>query len=331
MSGTASPTTSKAALRSSPGPGEVLIRVTAAGVNFVDISQARGTFAGGPQPPYLTGTEGAGEVTASAHRPHRLQDRRTHRRSQPHRLPGRRAWPVRQRPRRPQRRPARIHQWPPPPAWPAAPCPDFKIPPRRPHLGWQWSKRSSPVQQSWPMSCSRSTGGAGSPGARGFRRSSASPSPPPCTCPGRRPTATTSTSTSWRRPPAAGSGRWPAPPPAWSETRGPGLYTRCGPAFAATWAIVMGTRVAVIWALQDAPWFAHTAGSFLRDRQIGRSAIAAAFVLTAVIMYGLRFAVIAVRARQLPRPGALGRAGNPGAPSADRQPVSRALEDRARE
>ena len=27
-----------------PGPGEVLIRVTAAGVNFVDISQARGTF-----------------------------------------------------------------------------------------------------------------------------------------------------------------------------------------------------------------------------------------------------------------------------------------------
>jgi NADPH2:quinone reductase len=49
----------------SPGPGEVLIRVTAAGVNFVDISQARGTFAGGPQPPYLAGIEGAGEVTAA--------------------------------------------------------------------------------------------------------------------------------------------------------------------------------------------------------------------------------------------------------------------------
>ncbi|MBV9379051.1 MAG: alcohol dehydrogenase catalytic domain-containing protein, partial [Streptosporangiaceae bacterium] len=47
-----------------PGPNEVLIRVTAAGVNFVDISQARGTFAGGPQPPYLAGIEGAGEVTA---------------------------------------------------------------------------------------------------------------------------------------------------------------------------------------------------------------------------------------------------------------------------
>lgn len=48
----------------SPGPGEVLVRVTAAGVNFVDVSQARGTFAGGPQPPYLAGIEGAGEVIA---------------------------------------------------------------------------------------------------------------------------------------------------------------------------------------------------------------------------------------------------------------------------
>jgi hypothetical protein len=109
------------------------------------------------------------------------------------------------------------------------------------------------------------------------------------------------------------------------------LYTRCGPAFAATWAIAMGTRVAFIWALQDAPWFAHIAGPFIRDHQIGRSAIAAAFVLMAVIMYGLRFAVIAVRARQLPRPGAPGRARNPGTPLADRQPVSRALGDRARE
>jgi NADPH2:quinone reductase len=48
----------------SPGAGEVLIRVTAAGVNFVDISQARGISAGGPQPPYLAGIEAAGEVTA---------------------------------------------------------------------------------------------------------------------------------------------------------------------------------------------------------------------------------------------------------------------------
>ncbi len=44
------------------GPVEVLIRITAAGVNFVDILQARGAFAGGPQPPYLAGIEGAREV-----------------------------------------------------------------------------------------------------------------------------------------------------------------------------------------------------------------------------------------------------------------------------
>jgi NADPH2:quinone reductase len=48
----------------SPGRGEVLIRVTAAGVNFADISRAHGTFLGGPQPPYLAGFEAAGEVVA---------------------------------------------------------------------------------------------------------------------------------------------------------------------------------------------------------------------------------------------------------------------------
>jgi NADPH:quinone reductase len=52
------------ARRPHPGRGEVLIRVTAAGVNFADISQSRGTFAGGPQPPYLAGIEGAGEIVA---------------------------------------------------------------------------------------------------------------------------------------------------------------------------------------------------------------------------------------------------------------------------
>jgi len=41
-----------------PGPGEVLIRVTAAGVNFGDISQARGTFLGGPHPPLRGGLRG---------------------------------------------------------------------------------------------------------------------------------------------------------------------------------------------------------------------------------------------------------------------------------
>src|SRR5262245_66233880 len=45
-----------------PGRGDVLIRVAAAGVNFVDVQQARGTSAGGPQPPYVAGIEAAGEV-----------------------------------------------------------------------------------------------------------------------------------------------------------------------------------------------------------------------------------------------------------------------------
>ena len=47
-----------------PGPGEVLIRVTAAGVNFADLSRAHGTFGDGPRPPYLAGFEAAGEVVA---------------------------------------------------------------------------------------------------------------------------------------------------------------------------------------------------------------------------------------------------------------------------
>ncbi|MFF1613300.1 zinc-binding dehydrogenase [Amycolatopsis sp. NPDC058278] len=48
----------------SPGPGEVLIRVAAAGVNFADLSKACGTFRDGPRPPYRAGFEAAGEVVA---------------------------------------------------------------------------------------------------------------------------------------------------------------------------------------------------------------------------------------------------------------------------
>ncbi len=48
----------------SPGQGEVLIGIAAAGVNFADISRANGTFHGGPQAPYLAGFEAAGEVVA---------------------------------------------------------------------------------------------------------------------------------------------------------------------------------------------------------------------------------------------------------------------------
>ncbi|WP_134119948.1 zinc-binding dehydrogenase [Kribbella kalugense] len=46
------------------GVGEVLVRVGAAGVNFADVMQGRGTYDGGPRPPYLAGFEAAGEVVA---------------------------------------------------------------------------------------------------------------------------------------------------------------------------------------------------------------------------------------------------------------------------
>jgi NADPH:quinone reductase len=47
-----------------PGRGAVLIRVGAAGVNFADVMQTRGTYAGGPRAPYIAGFEAAGEVVA---------------------------------------------------------------------------------------------------------------------------------------------------------------------------------------------------------------------------------------------------------------------------
>jgi NADPH:quinone reductase len=47
-----------------PGPGEVLIRVTAAGVNFADVMQTHGTYDNGPEAPYLAGFEAAGEIVA---------------------------------------------------------------------------------------------------------------------------------------------------------------------------------------------------------------------------------------------------------------------------
>jgi NADPH:quinone reductase len=45
-----------------PGPGDYLVRVGAAGVNFADVMQARGAYGGGPQPPYVAGFEAAGEI-----------------------------------------------------------------------------------------------------------------------------------------------------------------------------------------------------------------------------------------------------------------------------
>ncbi|NUU24832.1 MAG: NADPH:quinone oxidoreductase family protein [Streptomycetaceae bacterium] len=48
--------------RPSPGPGEYLVRVGAAGVNFADVMQTHGTYGGGPQAPYVAGFEAAGEI-----------------------------------------------------------------------------------------------------------------------------------------------------------------------------------------------------------------------------------------------------------------------------
>ncbi|MFF3438723.1 zinc-binding dehydrogenase [Streptosporangium sp. NPDC002721] len=48
-----------------PGPGDYVIRVGAAGINFADVMQARGTYGGGPRPPYVAGFEAAGEIVAA--------------------------------------------------------------------------------------------------------------------------------------------------------------------------------------------------------------------------------------------------------------------------
>ncbi|WP_438296000.1 zinc-binding dehydrogenase [Streptomyces sp. HUAS TT7] len=48
-----------------PGPGEYLIKVGAAGVNFADVMQTYGTYEGGPQPHYTAGFEAAGEIVGS--------------------------------------------------------------------------------------------------------------------------------------------------------------------------------------------------------------------------------------------------------------------------
>lgn len=48
-----------------PGPGDYLVRVGAAGVNFADVMQSRGTYGGGPTPPYVAGFEAVGEIVGA--------------------------------------------------------------------------------------------------------------------------------------------------------------------------------------------------------------------------------------------------------------------------
>lgn len=50
--------------RPTAGPGEYLIRVTAAGLNFADVMQTHGSYHGGPHAPYVAGFEVAGEIIA---------------------------------------------------------------------------------------------------------------------------------------------------------------------------------------------------------------------------------------------------------------------------
>lgn len=47
-----------------PGPGQVLVRVRAAGLNYADHMQTLGQYVGGPAAPYYAGLELAGEVVA---------------------------------------------------------------------------------------------------------------------------------------------------------------------------------------------------------------------------------------------------------------------------
>ncbi len=47
-----------------PGPGEALVRVRAASVNFPDLLMTQGLYQFKPEPPFVPGIEGAGEIVA---------------------------------------------------------------------------------------------------------------------------------------------------------------------------------------------------------------------------------------------------------------------------
>ena len=48
-----------------PQPGQVRIKVEAAGLNYADVMQREGAYPGGPKPPYISGFEAAGVVDAT--------------------------------------------------------------------------------------------------------------------------------------------------------------------------------------------------------------------------------------------------------------------------
>ena len=45
-----------------PGPGELQIRIEARGVQYVDVLMLAGKYQFRPDPPFIPGSEGAGEV-----------------------------------------------------------------------------------------------------------------------------------------------------------------------------------------------------------------------------------------------------------------------------
>src|SRR5215831_12457496 len=47
-----------------PGPGELQVRITARGVQYVDVLMLAGKYQFRPEPPFIPGNEGAGEVVA---------------------------------------------------------------------------------------------------------------------------------------------------------------------------------------------------------------------------------------------------------------------------
>jgi NADPH2:quinone reductase len=51
-----------------PGPGEVVVTIKAAGVNFADVRAAEGKYPGGPEPPFIAGREFAGTIDGTGER-----------------------------------------------------------------------------------------------------------------------------------------------------------------------------------------------------------------------------------------------------------------------
>ena len=47
-----------------PGPGEVQVRIDARGVQYVDVLMLAGKYQFRPEPPFIPGNEGAGEIVA---------------------------------------------------------------------------------------------------------------------------------------------------------------------------------------------------------------------------------------------------------------------------